>query len=61
MFDFVFHLTSFNCDSKGARDVGLTCKCHLSNIMPDKSSASTAYCGLEERAETYHFSISERA
>ena len=32
---FVFHLTSFNYDGKGARDVGLTCRCHLSNLMPD--------------------------
>ena len=32
---FVFHLTSFNSDGKGARDVGLTCRCHLSNMMPD--------------------------
>ena len=31
----VFHLTSFNFDGKGVRDVGLNCRCHLSNIMPD--------------------------
>ena len=29
------HVTSFNYDDKKARDVGLTCWCHLSNIMPD--------------------------
>ena len=29
------HLTSFNYDDKKARDVGLTCWCHLSNNMPD--------------------------
>ena len=29
------HVTSFNYDGKKARDVGLTCWCHLSNIMPD--------------------------
>ena len=25
--DLVFHLASFNYDGKGARDVGLTCRC----------------------------------
>ena len=29
------HVTSFNYDDKKARDVGLTCWCHLSSIMPD--------------------------
>ena len=29
------HVTSFNYDDKKARDVGLTCWCHLSNIMSD--------------------------
>ena len=28
-------MTSFNYGGKKARDVGLTCRCHLSNIMPD--------------------------
>ena len=28
-------MTSFNHGGKKARDVGLTCRCHLSNIMPD--------------------------
>ena len=28
-------MTSFNYGGKEARDVGLTCRCHLSNIMPD--------------------------
>ena len=28
------HVTSFNYDDKKARYVGLTCWCHLSNIMP---------------------------
>ena len=32
---FVFHLTSFNYDGKGTRDVGLTSRCHLSNTLPD--------------------------
>ena len=32
---FVFHLKLFNYDGKGPRDVGLTCRCHLSNFMPD--------------------------
>ena len=29
------HVTSFNYDDKKARDEGLTCWCHLNNIMPD--------------------------
>ena len=29
------HVTTFNYDDKKARYVGLTCWCHLSNIMPD--------------------------
>ena len=29
------HVTSFNYDYKKARDVGLTCGCHLSNNMPE--------------------------
>ena len=35
LITFVFHLTSFNYDGKEARDVGLTCRCHLSNLMTD--------------------------
>ena len=31
----IFHLTSFSYNDKVVRDVGLTCRCHLSNIMPD--------------------------
>ena len=27
----IYHLTSFNYDAKGARDGGLSCRCHLSN------------------------------
>ena len=30
-----YYLTSFNYGGKEAKDVGLTCRCHLSNIMPD--------------------------
>ena len=29
------HVTSFNYDGKKARDVDLTCSCHLSNNIPD--------------------------
>ena len=28
-----YYMTSFNYGGKKARDVGLTCRCHLSNIM----------------------------
>ena len=30
-----YYMTSFNYGGKKARGVGLTCRCHLSNIMPD--------------------------
>ena len=30
-----YHVTSFDYGGKKARDVGLTCRCHLSNVMPD--------------------------
>ena len=30
-----YYMTSFNYGGKKARDVGLTCRCHLSNIIPD--------------------------
>ena len=33
-----YYMTSFNYGGKKARDVGLTCRCRLSNIMPDSTS-----------------------
>ena len=30
-----YYMISFNYGGKKARYVGLTCRCHLSNIMPD--------------------------
>ena len=30
-----YYMSSFNYGGKNARYVGLTCRCHLSNIMPD--------------------------
>ena len=30
-----YYMTSFNYGGKKAIDVGLTCRCHLSNIMPE--------------------------
>ena len=30
-----YYMISFNYRGKKARGVGLTCRCHLSNIMPD--------------------------
>ena len=30
-----YYMTSFNYGGKKARGVGLTCRCHVSNIMPD--------------------------
>ena len=31
LFFHIYHMTSFNYDAKEARDVGLSCRCHLSN------------------------------
>ena len=30
-----YYMTSFNYRGKKTRDVGLTCRCHLSNNMPN--------------------------
>ena len=30
-----YYMRSFNYGGKEARNVGLTCRCHVSNIMPD--------------------------
>ena len=30
-----YYMTSFNYDGKKAKDVGITCRCHLSNILTD--------------------------
>ena len=30
-----YYMTSFNYGGKRVRDVDVTCRCHLSNIMPD--------------------------
>ena len=38
-----YYMTSFNYGGKKARDVGLTCRCHLSNIMPDIMPDSILY------------------
>ena len=38
-----YYMTSFNYGDKKARDVGLTCRCHLSNIMPDIMHDSILY------------------
>ena len=32
-----YYMTPFNYDGKKTRDVGLTFRCHLSNIMPDST------------------------
>ena len=34
--NLVIHPTSINNDSKGVREVGLTCRWHVSNIIPDR-------------------------
>ena len=45
-----YYMTSFNYGGKKARDVGLTCRCHLSNIMPD-----SIFCDSMEWRITYLF------
>ena len=41
-----YYMTSFNYGGKEARDVGLTCRCHLSSIMPDSISHDNMGCGI---------------
>ena len=35
----IYHMTSFNYDAKGAKDVGLSCRCHPSNSQIAKQYA----------------------
>ena len=41
-----YYVTSFNYGGKKARDVGLTCRCHLSNIMPDSIFCDSMGCKI---------------
>ena len=41
-------MTSFNYGGKKAKDVGLTCRCHLSNIMPDSIFCDSVGWGLTQ-------------
>ena len=41
-------MTSFNYGGKKARDVGLTCRCHLSNIMPDSIFCDSMGWGMTQ-------------
>ena len=41
-----YYMTSFNYGGKKARDVGLTCRCRLSNIMPDTIFYDSAGWGI---------------
>ena len=40
-----YYMTSLNYHSKKARDVGLTCRCHLSNVMLDSVTYDSAFQG----------------
>ena len=42
------YMTSFNYGGKKTRDVGLTCRCHLSNIMPDSIYHDSMGCGTTQ-------------
>ena len=43
-----YYVTSFNYGGKKARDVGLTCRCHLSNILPDSIFHDSMGCGVTQ-------------
>ena len=43
-----YNLTSFNYGSKKAKDVDLTCRCHLSNIMLDSIFYDSMEWGITE-------------
>ena len=52
-------LSSFdiiNFDSKGSRDVVLTCRCHMSNIMPDSISNDWMVQGISF-IEGFHWRV----
>ena len=40
-----YYMTSFNYGRKTAKDVGFTCRCHLSDIMPDSIFYDSMGCG----------------
>ena len=43
-----YYVTSFNYGGKKARDVGLTCRSHLSNITPDSIFHDSMGCGVTQ-------------
>ena len=42
---YIYHMTSFNYNAKEARDVDLSCRCHLS----DSQIVSSAFCVIHAR------------
>ena len=41
-----YYMTAFNYGGKKARDVGLTSRCHLSNIMADSIFYDSRGCNI---------------
>ena len=41
-------MTPFNYGGKKARDVDFTCRCYLSNIMPDSIFYDSMGCGMTQ-------------
>ena len=58
-----YYMTSFNYGGQKARDVGLTCRCHMSNIMSDSivydSKGWGITCPFLEIITTVFLSIKE--
>ena len=66
-----YYMTSFNYGGKKARDIGLTFRCHLSNIMPDsifydsityllwRTTADRMNCPSTNTAQKMKFSIKD--
>ena len=51
-------MTSFSYGGKKVRDVGLTCRSHLSNIMPDSIFYDSMGWGITCRFFSYFFFVS---
>ena len=39
---------TFNYGGKKGRDIGLTCRCHMSNVMPDSVFYDSMGCGMTQ-------------
>ena len=50
-----YYMISFNYGGKEARDVGLTCRCHMSNIMPDSIFYDSMEYGMGDNLSILKF------